>query len=98
MPARTMRIRPGGYSRATDSDSFGEASSHAEKSCSRVSSTGMRSWLTVATSGLGVVVRNEYVLRSTTGPSFFSGPLKRHQMPGKAKSGRGSLPAIANQR
>src|SRR6516162_9613272 len=34
---------------------------------------------------------------STFGPSFFTGPLYLHQMPGNAKSGRGSSPLSANQ-
>jgi len=51
----------------------------------------MRSWLMVATSGFGVVVRNAYNSNSTFGPSFFTGPLYRRQMPGNAKAGRGEL-------
>src|SRR5215813_5746050 len=34
---------------------------------------------------------------STLGPSFFIGPLYLRQMPGNAKSGRGSGPFIENQ-
>src|SRR5689334_3409740 len=51
----------------------------------------------VATSGFGVVVRNEYVSISTLGPSFFTGPRYRFQMPENANSGLGSSPLIENQ-
>src|SRR5215831_9302029 len=51
----------------------------------------------VETSEFGVVVRNAYVSISTLGPSFFTGPLYLRQMPGKANSGRGSVPLIENQ-
>src|SRR5438128_935511 len=51
----------------------------------------------VATSEFGVVVKNAYDSTSTFGPSFFIGPLCRRQIPGNAKSGRGSSPVIENQ-
>src|SRR5262249_2565158 len=87
----------GGYSRASANASLADPRSHVSNSSSRANNTGILSWLIVATSAFGVVVRNEYVSISTSGPSFFIGPLYRRQIPGNAKSGRGSDPLSENQ-
>jgi hypothetical protein len=50
-----VNLRRSGYATS------GEERATEPNSSSRVSSTGKRSWLMVATTGLGVVVRNEYV-------------------------------------
>jgi DNA-binding CsgD family transcriptional regulator len=52
-----MRMHSGGYCRASDMASVGVLLSQVENSSSVVNSTGMRSWLIVSTSGLGVVVK-----------------------------------------
>ena len=57
----------------------------------------MRSWLMLAVSAFGSVVMKEKTSCSTVSPFFFSGPLYRVHTPGKAKTGRASLPLIENQ-
>src|SRR5690606_20050960 len=77
--------------------SCGVPLSQVSNSSSLLSRTGIRSWLIVATSEFGCVVRMLNTSNTTDGPPGFNGPTHWRQTPAKANGGRGSSPHSANQ-